>query len=273
METPQGRNGRVDGPTATIVVLTFNRRHALVDCLERIWDKTTVVAEVIVVDNGSTDGTAELLREYAAAERPLFTALLLPTNEGVGARNEALRSARGEFILQVDDDVLVGPGWDTALLSPFSNPDVGAMGQEGFFINWNGLMGPHPKAFLDPRRPQIGDYCDLVMGYCWAWRHDVIRPCSGSTTQFEPEPRFLYDEAFNPHWHEETDLQLQIKAAGYRIRCGPPVATHRSLKNAAAARNNDPMIGLHHAAAHEQLLADKWGKRRQDLGLELDRRR
>ena len=113
------------------------------------------------------------------------------------------------------------------------------------------------------RLVQPGDFCDLVMGYCWAWQN--VRLADGA-------PAFLYDERFNPHWHEETDLQLQIKAAGYRIRCGPIVSRHRSMKSWQGAHNNDPMIGLHHAIAHERLLLEKWGQRRADLGLELDRR-
>jgi len=263
------------GLTATIVVLTHNRRAALVTCLQKIWDNTTVVAEVIVVDNGSTDGTAELLREYAVPERPLFDAITVSSNEGVCARNHALRLAKGEFILQVDDDVEVGPRWDEYLLAPFTDPKVGAVGQEGFFVNWAGLLsgpwvGPN---FLDDRRPAPGEFCDLVMGYCWAWRNTWgPYPSRSAPLGYEDRPVFLYDERFNPHWHEETDLQLQIKVAGYRIRCGPVVARHRSQKDWAAARGNDPLIGLQHAADHERLLIEKWRDKRELLRLELDRR-
>jgi glycosyltransferase involved in cell wall biosynthesis len=257
------------GLTATIVVLTHNRREALAACLSKISENTMDVRyEVIVVDNGSSDGSAAL-----AQSRGLFT-FALPTNEGVCARNHALRDARGNFILQVDDDVLVGPGWAKALLAPFSDPKVGAVGQEGFFINWAGLMaGPWTAPnFLHDLRPSPGEYCDLVMGYCWAWRNIIGHRESETPHLWHQEPVFLYDERFNPHWHEETDLQLQIKAAGYRIRCGPAVARHRSLKDPAAARNNDPMVGLQHAADHERLLIEKWADKRELVGLELDRR-
>ncbi|MCJ7527450.1 MAG: glycosyltransferase family 2 protein [Methyloceanibacter sp.] len=275
MATPEDRNARLG--TASIVVLTHNRLQALDVCLSTLEQRTTVPAEFWIVDNGSTDGTGDYLDEWCARVKAgggRAETIRLETNEGVCARNVALRRATGDFVLQVDDDVIVGPGWDRALLSAFSNPAVGAAGQEGFFIDWAGLLaGPWVAPnFLSAHRPQPGEFCDLVMGYCWAWRHQIVHPDALSMTQFEPYPRFGYDERFNPFWHEETDLQLQIKAAGYRIRCTPPIATHRSMKDAAAARNNDPIVGLHHAADHERLLIEKWGDRRADLRLELDRR-
>jgi glycosyltransferase involved in cell wall biosynthesis len=251
---------------ASIVILTHNRLAALTRCVGAIVSKTRLVigddTEVWIVDNGSTDGTAEWLG--ALTTQRGWHAIMLTQNEGVCARNHALRQAQGDFILQVDDDVEVGSGWDQSLLGWFSDPKVGAAGQEGFFLNWAGLLaGPWaPPNFLADQRPAPGEDCDLVMGYCWAWRN----------LRCADKPCWLYDERFSPHWHEETDLQLQIKAAGYRIRCGPVVATHRSLKDPAAARANDPMIGLHHAADHERLLIEKWGDKRELLRLELDRR-
>lgn len=254
------------GVTVSIVVLTHNRLAALRACLDAIVQKTRVRFDLLVVDNGSTDGTDEWLESLPKENIGAMHWLrlwFLPENRGVCARNVAIKEARGQFILQVDDDVVVSPGWDQSLLGAFSDRKIGAAGQQGFFLNWAGFLKPGRTLFLDRRRPSPGEHVDLAMGYCWAWRND--REPDGSA-------RFLYDEAFNPHWHEETDLQLQIKAAGYRIRCGPVVSLHRSMKSWQGAHNGDPMIGLQHAIAHEHLLLHKWGDRRADLGLELDRR-
>lgn len=263
MAITQGGDSEI---TASIVVLTHNRPDAVRACLGKLATHTTIPAEIIVVDNGSPEPIPFISMPHEI--------IRLEMNEGVCARNHALRVAKGEFILQVDDDVIVGPSWDMNLLRLFDDPKIGAAGQEGFFVNWNGLMaGPHkPPNFLDDRRPQPGDYCDLVMGYCWAWRNLQVPDSLGA--ELGTMARFVYDERFNPHWHEETDLQLQIKAAGYRIRCGPVVATHHSLRDREGTwgRNRDPMISIEHAAAHERLLIEKWGDKRELLGLELDRR-
>jgi len=266
---------------ASVVVLTMDRRQALEECVGAILDKTAAPFELHIVDNGSRDGSVEWLRNLHPADTNACVAYrlyALGENQGVCARNIALKAARGCFILQVDDDVIVGPGWDGALLAPLLQDEaVGAVGQQGFWLNWPGFQHPGRTLFLDKRFPQPGDFCDLVMGYCWAWRNERVPAYIGQAPDSLPAdyptvPRFLYDEAFNPHWHEETDLQLQIKAAGYRIRCGPPVSRHRSMKSWHAAHGNDPMVGLQHAVAHEHLLLQKWGGRRADLGLELDRR-
>lgn len=268
------------GLTASVVVLTHNRREPLEACLRAIVGKTGPGYELLVVDNGSTDGSREWAEHFLWSEAGdagvQGRLLALEQNEGVCARNHALRVARGQYILQVDDDVIVGPGWDTSLLGWFCDEHVGAAGQEGFWLNWQGFMAPGRTLFLDRRRPAIGDFADLVMGYCWAWRNDRLEGAPGTGAAWDGRPyeapRFLYDDRFNPHWHEETDLQLQIKAAGYRIRCGPVVAKHRSLKSWQAAHHGDPMVGLQHAVDHEHLLLHKWEGRRESLGLELDRR-
>ncbi len=268
------------GVTASIVVLTHNRREALGKCIDAIMAKTRTPFELLVVVNGCRDGTLEWLHTLPMANVGAMAGLkiwTMPQNMGVCARNAAMKDARGEFILQVDDDVVVSPGWDESLLGAFSDPRVGAAGQQGFFLNWAGFNKPGRTLFLDHRRPSPGEFVDLVMGYCWAWRNDRLPAYIGQAPQDCPSdypsvPRFAYDEGFNPHWHEETDLQLQIKAAGYRIRCGPVVSLHRSMKSWRGAHNGDPMIGLQHAILHEQLLQRKWGGRRAELGLELDRR-
>jgi len=264
-------------PSASIVVLTMDRRRPVEECLGAIVEKTQTPYELLVVDNGSQNGTVawlEGLDPRGVGACVGYRVLPMGENRGVCARNVAIDAAAGAFILQVDDDVVVGPGWDGALLGPMlQDASIGAVGQQGFWLSWVGFQHPGRTLFLDQRFPQAGDFCDLVMGYCWGWRNIRVPAYPEKwPSDFTSVPRFRYDEAFNPHWHEETDLQLQIKAAGYRIRCGPVVSRHSSLKSWQAAHGNDPMVGLQHAIAHEHLLLEKWGQRRQDLGLELDRR-
>jgi len=227
---------------ATIVVLTHNRALALNRCLAAICSRTvTQDVEIIVVDNGSTDATLGVLDDAVKRGPFPIIPILRPTNEGVCARNHALDIADGKFILQVDDDVVVQQGWDRVLLTPMTSPEVGAVGQHGFYQD-----GSWTKLIDDRRRPRPGQPADLVMGYCWAWRNGL---------------GLRYDEQFNPHWHEESDLQLQIRSAGFRIYVVPPVCIHNSLKDAAAVRSNDPIIGEQIARRNFERLRDKWRDR------------
>lgn len=95
------------------LVLTWNGAHLLPDCLAALLPQG---ARVVVVDNASTDGTAELLRR----DFPQVEHLALPENLGYGrANNEGLRRALAlgaEFVALVNNDVTVGPGWLANLL-------------------------------------------------------------------------------------------------------------------------------------------------------------
>ena len=217
--------------------------------------------EIVVVNNG---GSALAARHPASRALwledlggpPFLRVIDRPTNEGVCARNHGISAANGEFIIQVDDDVLVTPGFDEVLLAPYENPRVGATGQEGFYQDstWGLLID-------DRRRPRPGQFCDLVMGYCWSWRNLRAPYFDGKPNPHGDPPgdaRFLYDWDFSPFWHEESDLQLQIRAVGYRIMMIPPVATHRSLHDWQETHTDGPLTGKSIAERNFLQLIDKW---------------
>ncbi|RKQ89826.1 CDP-glycerol glycerophosphotransferase (TagB/SpsB family) [Mycolicibacterium mucogenicum 261Sha1.1M5] len=90
-------------PLVSVIVPVFNGEQFLTRCLDSIFAQTMPDFEVLVVNDGSTDETASILAEYAAA-RPELT-VIEQANAGQGAaRNRALGEARGEFVLFVDAD-------------------------------------------------------------------------------------------------------------------------------------------------------------------------
>ncbi|WP_346621253.1 glycosyltransferase [Blastococcus montanus] len=89
-------------PVVSVVIPTYNRGTVLRRTLQGVLAQTVRDLEVLVVDDGSTDGTPELL---AGCADPRVRYLRQPRNAGVGAaRNRGLREARGEFIAFLDDD-------------------------------------------------------------------------------------------------------------------------------------------------------------------------
>ncbi|RSK44535.1 glycosyltransferase [Hymenobacter perfusus] len=95
-------------PLVTIVALCYNHARFLETALDSILAQTYPHLEVFLVDDASTDGSADILRRYAAAH-PGWHLRLLPANVGnCRAFNSALREARGEFIIDfATDDVLL----------------------------------------------------------------------------------------------------------------------------------------------------------------------
>lgn len=94
----------MSAPEVSIILPVFNAGPDFTASLDRLERTVIPGAEVIVVDDGSTDGTANRVLEYAAA-RPYVRAILLKSNAGVAnARNTALRDAKGEYVWFVDWD-------------------------------------------------------------------------------------------------------------------------------------------------------------------------
>lgn len=106
----------------SVLIPTYNRRDYVVSAIESVLAQDFTDHELIVVDDGSTDDTADLLRPYASAIRLIRTA-----NQGPAlARNVGMQAARGDYIAFLDSDDLYYPyklGLQAALLEAF--PHIG----------------------------------------------------------------------------------------------------------------------------------------------------
>lgn len=115
----------MSSPKVSVVVITWNRREDVLETVRSVFEQPYQNLEVIVVDNGSTDGTAEALREAYPGVR----VIALETNTGVSAgRNAGIVVAQGEIIFCLDSDA--NPGHDTLvnLVRRFEqDPDLGVI--------------------------------------------------------------------------------------------------------------------------------------------------
>lgn len=92
----------------SVVVCTYNRKEYLLQCLKNIVESSIDSSkfEVLVIDNNSCDETASLVSEFVQKFKNIF--YFKETNQGLSyARNRAMREARGDFLLYLDDDALV----------------------------------------------------------------------------------------------------------------------------------------------------------------------
>ena len=104
-----GQRGRP--PLASIIVLNWNGRNYLADCLASLASQTWPAREFILVDNGSTDGSDEIIRHWAEGRADTRT-LFLDKNTGfTRGNNLAFAQARGEWIALINNDAIAQPDW------------------------------------------------------------------------------------------------------------------------------------------------------------------
>jgi N-acetylglucosaminyl-diphospho-decaprenol L-rhamnosyltransferase len=134
-------SGAGAAPRLSIIIVVWNIRDVLRDCLQSLYrDDLGVSHEVIVFDNGSADGTPEMV----AAEFPRVTLLRNPENLGFAkGNNEAMKAARGDYFLLLNSDTVI---IDSGIFRQWidfmdAHPDVGMSGCQLLFPDRNHQVG------------------------------------------------------------------------------------------------------------------------------------
>jgi len=209
-------------PSVSVVVPTYQRRAQLDAALGELLDRTAP-AEVVVVDDGSTDGTAELLEDRAAAE-PRLRPLRVPNGGPMAARVAGARHATGAVVLLLDDDVMPEAGVVDGHARRHAQDDrlvlLGAM-----------PVGPGPVDRRSYPRDNYGrGYEDAVA----AWRADpaTVLPSlwAGHLSVRREALLAVADRLVGGprHFHEDMDLGLFLLEDGLHGAFDPSLrAEHR----------------------------------------------
>ncbi len=117
--------GTADGHNISVIVVNWNRRDLLRACLQSLACQTTPALEVILVDNGSSDGSSEMAR----AEFGTLPLRVIENRENRGfcaANNQGIAAARGDLIALLNNDAEADPAWLAELSGAFAGrPDTG----------------------------------------------------------------------------------------------------------------------------------------------------
>ncbi len=206
-------------PLASIVVPVHNHFDHTLVCLRALADCVQRTGfEVIVVDDASTDETAQRMSEIAGVRYHRN-----PTNLGfIGACNAGAALARGEYLVFLNNDTAVQPGWLDALIGTFdAHPHAGLVGaklvypdgrlQEAGGIVFNDGSGWNYGRFDHPAAP----------AYNYVREADY---CSGAAIAV---PRALFDQLggfdahYAPAYYEDTDLAMKVRAEGLQVLYQP----------------------------------------------------
>lgn len=113
-------------PTLDVVIPCYNEAQDIAHCLELLLKQRAEIRRIIVIDNNSTDGTSEILYNYASQHEAVE--VLHETRQGVEfARDTGMACARADIIARIDVDTRVQPGWARALREFYAaHPEVQA---------------------------------------------------------------------------------------------------------------------------------------------------
>jgi len=158
--------------------------------------------EILTIDDGGTDGSTAILQRHAAAGR--VRVLDGPHRGAAAAVNLGVREAQHPIICQVDQDVVVGPGWMTALARALEDPAVA--GAQGYYATpadttlWARVMG-----------------LDLEHRYSNIRGAQVDHICTGNSAyrRASLEKVGLFDETLG--YGYDNDMSYRLLAAGYRL--------------------------------------------------------
>ena len=111
-------------PLISIIIITWNRRDDVQEAIRSVYEQAYPHFEIIVIDNGSNDGTVDAVQQAFPAVR----IIALDKNMGIGARNAGIRIAKGEIIFCLDSDASLGRESLANLVSKFqAEPRIGVI--------------------------------------------------------------------------------------------------------------------------------------------------
>ncbi len=194
-------------PTVSLVIAVYNQVQCTKPCLESIARCTPLPHEMILVDNGSTDGTKELLATVKA------TAITNASNLGCArAWNQGIRASKGDVVGILNNDIVVTPGWLEGLLA---------------YMDRTGHALVSPAAREGPLDYDLDSYAREYTRRCaGAVRTgEAYAPCM--LIRREVFDRIgLFDEEFIRGGGEDIDFFWRMKAAGYSIGMTGSVLIH-----------------------------------------------
>ncbi|HEX7480645.1 MAG TPA: glycosyltransferase [Polyangiales bacterium] len=171
-------------PLVTVVVPAYNEAMVISTTLASLLASTYENLEILVVDDGSTDATAEVVAGMAA-EQPRIRLIKQPNGGKSAAANNALQQARGEIVVAVDADTLVSADAIPKMIVHFANPEVTAVCGNVEVGNVNGVFTAFQaieyvtSQNFDRRAFSSLNCISVVPGALGAWRRQAVLDAGG----------------------------------------------------------------------------------------------
>lgn len=222
-----------NGKIASIIILSYNSKDDLKECIPSILEQSYTDFEVILVDNSSTDGSPEFLK----VNYPNLKLIETGANLGYAAGNNiGFQHAKGKYIVVVNPDTVVGQNWLSELVKPLEkDPDIAittpkilmhcdkylinTCANHSHFTGLNFCSGLNRPSSSISKPIEVG----AISGCSFAIRRDVVEKLGGLDSDF-----FLY--------LEDDDISWRARLSGYKIMLVPSSVIYHKYKSTIAPR-------------------------------------
>lgn len=218
--------------TISVIIPHYNGTGILRSCLDSLLSHDRIPEEIIVVDNGSSDDSVEMLKQHYS-EVKLLT--LMKNTGFTGANNAGLKEASGDMIVLLNNDCIVEKGWLNSLLDRMEDDSIGAVTSSMRNINDRDIIDS-AGGELD----WIGFSRDVGRGDPAALHSEVTDipfPCGGAVMirrDALPSPTTLFwKDLFI--YYEDLDLGFELNRTGWRV-VYEPKAVVRHVHSATALK-------------------------------------
>ncbi len=218
----------MNDPEISVLLCTHNRRAQVLRACEALARQTYPADcfEVVVVDNASTDGTGEAVREYAATAPVAIRYLYEGQTGKVFALNAGMAKATGRVLAFLDDDCEPRAEWLRELVKGFDEPGVGVVGGPAYSHFPEEVEQDSERGFL--ARKFLGDFTlgetrrelrgwESPLGCNMAVLAEAARKAGGFSATLGPKGKVKGA-------YEESDFVWRVRRAGYRLWWEPEAA-------------------------------------------------
>lgn len=186
-------------PSVSVVIPAYNAASTIAGCIRACITQDYPDVEVIVVDDGSTDGTEHIIRGQPVR-------YLRQENSGpASARNRGWRASKGAFVCFTDSDCVPARDWVSKLVKQYVSAEIAGVGGTYDIANDDSLLAASIQEEIVQRHLRMPKYVDYLGSFNASYRRSVLEKVGG------------FDESYRIASGEDNDLAYRVVKHGYRL--------------------------------------------------------